>query len=208
MLLLEGIGTGIILSLIIGPVFFALIQHSMAYGFRQAVVMAAGILVSDAIYVVVSNYGFHWLSASSFFKSALGLAGGLILIAFGIVSFRNVSIQRPNSGGILVRSFSKRKGFLKGLSLNGINPFVLLFWISVAGLVNVRRDLTAYDKWIYYVGVLVTVFSIDILKAFVAKYLSRHVTPGLMRKLNRLVGTVLIVFGFRLVYFALQTLPI
>lgn len=199
---------GIILSLIIGPVFFALIQHSMTYGFRHAVVMALGILVSDAIYVLISNVGFQWLSANPFFKSALGLGGGLILVGFGIISFRKRNVQRPNTGGVLSKSFSKRKGFLKGLSLNGINPFVLLFWISVAGLVNVRRDLTAYDKILYYVGVLVTVFAIDILKAYVAKYLSRYITPRLMLKLNRLVGMVLIVFGFRLVYFALQTIPL
>lgn len=207
MLLLEGIATGMILSLIIGPVFFALIQHSMTYGFRQAMVMALGILVSDAIYVVISNIGFHWLSSSPIFKTSLGLGGGIILIGFGLVSFRKKSIQRPNSGGILVKSFSKSKGFLKGLSLNGINPFVLLFWISVAGLVNVRRDLTDYDKWLFYGGVLVTVFFIDVLKAYVAKHLSRFITPQLMQKLNRLVGMVLIVFGFRLVYFALQTIP-
>lgn len=199
---------GVILSLIIGPVFFALIQHGMTYGFRHAVVMALGILVSDAIYVLISNVGFQWLSANPFFKISLGLGGGLILIGFGIVSFRNKSIQRPNSGGILAESFSKRKGFLKGLSLNGINPFVLLFWISIAGLVNVKRDLMAYDKLLYYVGVLVTVFSLDILKAYVAKYLSLYITPRLMQKLNRLVGMVLIVFGFRLVYFALQTVAI
>jgi len=205
--LLEGIGMGVILSLIIGPVFFALIQHSMSYGFRQAVVMALGILVSDALYVVISHFGFNWLAGNPIVKLALGLGGGLILIGFGVVSFRKKSLQRPNTGGVFTKSFSKRKGFLKGLSLNGINPFVLLFWISVAGLVNVRRELTAYDKWLFYGGVLVTVFSIDVLKAYVAKHLSRFITPQLMQKLNRLVGMVLIVFGFRLVYFALQTIP-
>lgn len=199
---------GLLLSLIIGPVFFALIQHSMTYGFRQAVIMAVGILASDVLYVVISHIGFHWLSASPLFTSVLGFVGGLILMGFGLVFFGKENITRPNSGGVLAKSFPKRKGFVKGLSLNGINPFVLIFWISVAGLVNVRRDLTAYDKWLYYAGILLTVFSIDILKAYVAKHLSRFITARLMQKLNRLVGMVLIVFGFRLIYFALQTNPL
>jgi threonine/homoserine/homoserine lactone efflux protein len=101
----------------------------------------------------------------------------------------------------------KRKGFLKGLSLNGVNPFVLLFWISVAGVVNVRRGFSDADRWLYYIGVLATVFIIDILKAYIAGHLSRYITPMLMKKLNRLVGMVLIVFGMRLFYFALQTIP-
>jgi threonine/homoserine/homoserine lactone efflux protein len=159
------------------------------------------------MYVMISHFGFHWLSANPFVKSVLGRGGGGILIGFGLVSLMNKRIQRPNSGGVMSKSFSKRRGFLKGLSLNGINPFVLLFWISVAGLVNVRRDLSAADRWLYYFGVLLTVFIIDILKVYAAKTLSKYITPILMQKLNRLVGIVLLVFGFRLVYFALQTLP-
>ncbi len=62
----------VILSLIIGPVFFALIQHSITYGFHQAVIMALGILISDALYVVISHFGFHWLSANPFVKTARG----------------------------------------------------------------------------------------------------------------------------------------
>ena len=63
---------GVILFLIIGPVFFALIQHSMTYGFHQAVIMALGILISDVLYVVISHFGFHWLSANPFVKTARG----------------------------------------------------------------------------------------------------------------------------------------
>jgi len=78
----------------------------------------------------------------------------------------------------------------------------------VAGLVNVRRDLSASDKWLYYVGVLLTVFTIDVLKAYIAKYLSRYITPLLMQKLNRLVGMVLLIFGIRLLYLTFKTISL
>jgi threonine/homoserine/homoserine lactone efflux protein len=52
----------------------------------------------------------------------------------------------------------------------------------------------------YYVGILVTVFVIDLLKAYVAKQLSQFVTPRLMGWLNRLAGGVMIYFGVRMLW--------
>nr|MBI1229858.1 LysE family translocator [Cytophagales bacterium] len=195
---------GLLLSVMIGPVFFALIQHSIAHGFRQATFMAAGILISDTCYVLLAHFGSAWLASTLVFESVLGLGGGLVLMVFGVISFIKGNQQRPNSGGIVSTSISKRKGFFKGLGLNGINPFVLLFWISLAGLLNGRRDFSEYDRWLYYSALLATVFSFDVLKAYAATFLSVFITPNLLQKLNRMVGLVLMVYGLRLVYRALK----
>lgn len=195
---------GLLLSMMIGPVFFALIQHSIAYGFRQATVMAAGISMSDTCYMLLAHYGSAWLASTPLLESVLGLGGGLMLMVFGLVSFIKGNQQRPNSGGVIVSSVSKKKAFVKGLGLNGINPFVLLFWISLAGLLNGRQDFSEYDRWLYYTGLLATVFMLDILKAYAATFLSVFITPTLLQKLNRMVGLVLLLYGLRLVYRALK----
>jgi threonine/homoserine/homoserine lactone efflux protein len=48
--LLEGIELGLLLSMMIGPVFFALITTSMDQGFKQAAILAFGVLLSDLVY--------------------------------------------------------------------------------------------------------------------------------------------------------------
>ncbi|WP_194777364.1 LysE family translocator [Pararhodonellum marinum] len=206
--LAEGILMGLVLSMIIGPVFFALIQHSMSYGFKHAVFMALGILLSDSMYVLISHYGVSSFSKNPMIEGFLGYAGGMILIGFGIATFVKKGISRPNTGGFGKDKSKKRTGFLKGFTLNGINPFVLLFWISVAGLVNMKVDYSAKDVWFYYLGILGTVFLIDVLKAYIAKRLSQFVTPKLMLNLNRLVAAVLVFFGTRMIYFAVQNQPL
>lgn len=203
--IIEGVGMGLVLSMIIGPVFFALIQNSIEYGFRQSVFMAMGILLSDSIYVMISYFGVSYLGKIPMVEASLGYAGGIIMIGFGIVSFVKKGVQRPNSGGLPVQEVpKKRHGFLKGLSLNGVNPFVLLFWISVAGLVRLRASYTAMDVFFYYVGVLLTVFSTDLLKAYIAKKLRKFITPKLMLNLNRLVAVLLVFFGLRLLKYAID----
>ncbi len=82
----EGFSVGLLLSALIGPVFFALIQASLTNGFRYAAALATGILVSDLIYVLVTFFGIKFIAGFESFEVVLGLGGGLILIGFGINS--------------------------------------------------------------------------------------------------------------------------
>jgi len=200
--LIEGISMGLLLSAMIGPVFFTLIQNSIENGFRHSVVLAAGILLSDLIYVVITYYGVSLLSQNLYFEVYLGYLGGLVLIGFGISTYFKKNNDRISSGGIPIPKSKKTTGFLKGFTINGINPFVLLFWISIAGLVNVKSDFSQSDIFLYYFGILCTVFLIDLLKAFIAKQLKVFVTPIFMKRLNIAVAILLILFGLRLFKFA------
>ncbi|MEN2283653.1 LysE family transporter [Algoriphagus sp. SE2] len=196
--LLEGLSMGLLLSALVGPVFFTLIQSSLSQGFRYAAILAFGILVSDSIYVIITFSGVKLLADLSYFELVLGYVGGLILIGFGISSLMKKRVLRPNSGGMNISRFKKRSAFIKGFSINGINPFVLLFWISIASIVQMKDTFGTTEVWLYYLGILGTVFSIDILKAFIAKQLSHLVTPKMMGWLNKAVGLIMIGFGVRM----------
>ncbi|MEX0882001.1 MAG: LysE family translocator [Cyclobacteriaceae bacterium] len=200
--ILEGIGMGLVLSLIIGPVFFALIQNSLENGFRHSFFMALGILLSDSIFVIITYFGISFLIGNTAFKVILGYVGGMILVGIGWATWRARTMREPLSGNS--GTARKRKGFFKGLGLNGINPFVFLFWISVAGLVNLKSSFDTMDKAFYYMALLITVFSFDLFKAYMAQSLRRHITASLMLKMNRTVGILLIIFGIRMLYFAFQ----
>lgn len=198
----EGLSIGLLLSAMIGPVFFTLIQNSLENGFRYAAVLALGILVSDLVYVILTYLSVSIFASNPHFEVVLGFVGGLVLVGFGVSTLLKKRVSRPSSGGFPLPKAKKRTGFMKGFSINGINPFVMLFWISIAGLVNLKEGFGRAEVWLFYTGILLTVFVIDLLKAFIAKQLSRFVTAKLMAKLNYLVGVVLIYFGGRLIWFA------
>lgn len=198
--LLEGMSMGLLLSAIVGPVFFTLIQSSMEHGFYYATVLAFGILVSDSIYVILTFFGVKFLADTTYFELVLGYVGGAILVGFGISSLLKKKMIRPNTGGIEITLRSKRTAFAKGLGVNGINPFVLLFWISIASLVTLNSEWSGGQILNYYAGILLTVFALDILKAFLAKQLSHLMTPRLMWLLKKGVGVVMIFFGLRMIW--------
>lgn len=198
--LLEGISMGLLLSAIVGPVFFTLIQNSMEHGFRYAAMLAFGILVSDTIYVILTFFGIKFLADTTYFELVLGYVGGAILVGFGISSLLKKQMTRPNTGGIEIAIQRKRTAFAKGFGVNGVNPFVLLFWISIASLVSMKTDWNCGQVLNYYLGILLTVFSIDLVKAFMAKQLSHLMTPRLMWLLKKGVGLVMIFFGLRMIW--------
>jgi threonine/homoserine/homoserine lactone efflux protein len=200
--LLEGISMGLLLSAMIGPVFFTLIQSSLINGFRYAAMVALGIVFSDTLYVLLTYFGVKFLANTAAFEQVLGYVGGAILIGFGISYL--IKKQAAASDDTLpeVPKAKKRGAFLKGFSINGVNPFVLLFWISIASLVHLKVSFGSLDVFLYYTGILLTVFSIDLVKAYIAKRLSQFVTPGFLFWLNKGVGLAMIGFGLRLIWFA------
>lgn len=198
--LLEGIGMGLLLSLMVGPVFFTLITASMEQGFRQALVLALGILVSDLIYVAITFFGVNYLTESPVIEKVLGYVGGAILAGFGISFLRKKQVARPNSGAILFPKAKKRTAFAKGFGINGINPFVMLFWISIASMISLKTTWNNSNVISYYFGLLLTVFGIDLLKAFIAGKLSHMMTPKLRLILNRGVGILVCYFGMKMIW--------
>jgi threonine/homoserine/homoserine lactone efflux protein len=198
--ILEGISMGLLLSLMVGPVFFTLITASMEQGFRYASVLALGILISDLIYVAITYFGISLLTESPLIEKTLGYAGGVILVGFGISFWRKRQVDRPNTGGISMPKAKKRTAFIKGFGINGVNPFVMLFWISIASMVTLKSTWGHSEVFSYYFGLLITVFGIDLLKAYVAGKLSHLMTQRFRLILNRGVGLLVCYFGLKMIW--------
>lgn len=207
MVMLEALGQGVLfgllLSALIGPVFFALIQTGIAKGFSSGASMALGIAFSDALYVVVASLGVSFLIEQPTFQLWLGWLGGAILFLFGLTNLLKKPGDMQQKGSKQPRS-GLLKAMLHGFMLNGINPFVLLFWFSLASMVSLEYKFTVDLRLAFFGAILSTVLLIDLLKVYLANRLRRFVTPRFMGWLNKIVGVVLFGFSLRLFWFAFQ----
>lgn len=195
---IEGIKLGVLLSLMIGPVFFALLTTSMDHGFRQAAILALGVFFSDLVYVVLTYLGVHLLSLIPNVEKYLGLAGGLILLGFGI-SFIVKKVPLPDEAKVVTVP-KKRKTFLQGFGINGINPFVLLFWLSIASMVSIKNAWMFSDRVFFYVSLLGTIFGIDLLKAFLAGRLRKFLSPTGKKVIQVIAGLLICFFGVKMLW--------
>lgn len=210
MAVLEALGNGVLhgllLALLIGPVFFALIQTSIEKGFPSGAGMALGIALSDALYIVIASMGVAVLADNQDFQMWLGWIGGLIMLIFGFVNLlkkvqgNREQQQREEPSANLFRQF------IKGFVLNGINPFVLLFWIGIASMVALQYQYPRQEKLLFFAAIVLTVLLLDFTKAYAANRLRKILSSRFMSWMNRIVGIVLILFSFQLFYFAFEAL--
>ena len=53
-ILMYGFLTGMVMSVMLGTVFFALVQNSIDYGFRTGIFIALGVIASDLLLITLS----------------------------------------------------------------------------------------------------------------------------------------------------------
>ncbi|MFM2207366.1 MAG: hypothetical protein RL213_1341 [Bacteroidota bacterium] len=192
----SGITFGLALALMLGPVFFALLQTSIQEGFRSGISLALGVIISDimliaACYIFTSQVDFMHRH-----EQAMGIIGGTVLSAFGVFQL----LKKSKPAEIQDRKNAVHaKYLLKGFLLNTLNPMVLLFWLSVVGIVALRRHYTDADVITFFCSVVVTVFSTDLLKSAGAGRLRRILTEKVIRRMNVVTGLILIGFGAEMV---------
>jgi len=195
---ITGLLFGLVFIFSLGPGFFSLLQTSVQKGFKKAILMAFGISLSDILYVTLALMGVSSLLEKPSIRMWLGIGGTVVLIAYGIYSwFKKPKIYaEPES-----KDISYFKYLFKGFLLNGLNPFIMVFWVGIIGIVSVEYDYTYNQRVYFFVGVLNTILLSDILKAFIAFRLRKSITPKKILVINRSIGVILILFGLQLIYF-------
>lgn len=186
----KGIISGITVSFLIGPIFFALVELTISKGWRSGLFYIFGVLISDVVLIYIVETILIQFSFDNI-KSYIGLVGGILLIIFGIVTFfAKASIQSTNITNIKTLFQS----FLKGITINIFNPFVTIWWITMYSTISINYNLIL-DKILFYFGILLMVFLFDVLKMRFAYYLKQNLTIDKLLIVKKIVGVCLFIFG-------------
>lgn len=190
----------------IGPVFFVLLETSIRRGVRSALALDLGVLLSDLLYILIAYVFYSEVSAlNSGEKSGLlKIIGGSLFLLYAFSTFfKKVKEIKVDALGQIVQKPSDYVMLsLKGFLLNLANPMVIFYWFSVMTLAEKNTNSTDNQDgsiFFFILVLLITYFSIDILKIFGAKKLRPLVTDKLLVTLNRLIGIVFFGFGVFLI---------
>ena len=190
---LHGALLGLLLSIFVGPIFFVLIKTSIADGFKNAMYMVSGIFLSDLSCIIVCYLGLVEAFTDPDIKKWIMIIGGVILVVTGIVTYlkkKPINEDKISTGG--AKEFKlMAKGFLFNIS----TPTVILFWIGAVGFAVSSYHADTTHVVLYFVGVLGTVVTIDILKAYGASKIRKWFTPKVLGKINKVTGAGIFIFG-------------
>lgn len=199
MIVIKGIQFGIVLAFLAGPVFFTIIQTSAERGFAKGVLVALGVSISDAFYVVVCYLGLISLIESATFRDQMAFVGGSILIMFGLYHLLIKTRKSVASGTVATESKAFRY-ILKGFFINAFSPMVPILWIGYISVASIDLKLVKDSEFaVFFLSMLATVLLTDIAKAYLAGRLSTLITPQRMMWMNVVVGIALMLYGVRLI---------
>lgn len=207
-LLWNGIKLGLVLSVLTGPIVFALLQTSIEQGFRAGVMVAMGIWFSDLIFVAITYFGVSYVAELTKWDGLefwLGIAGGVILLVVG----GSMLLLKPPSAEHFeqpkaVRFSSRVSLWTKGFLINTINPFTFFFWLGVSATLFTKQALQPEQAQLFYGGLFGTIVCTDCAKVGLAKFIRRWLKPKNILFIRKIAGVTLLVFGIVLFVRALN----
>lgn len=199
--MIKGLGLGMILALSVGPVIFTILKQSINHGHRGGFSFVAGVWISDLFLVVISNMFTELVRQMMRFSSVIGYVGSAFLIGMGVyyAFFKKVRLKSEIFDQIPVFSTTDvARTALSGFFINTLNPSVIFFW-----LINATAFAASHTLW-----ERVVIFSVclglnmvaDILKVLMAGRIRDKLTGRTIGIINKVSGTILIVFGISLLY--------
>jgi L-lysine exporter family protein LysE/ArgO len=195
---IYGIGTGFLMSVLLGVIFFMLIQVGIKHDWKKGFTIASGVITGDILFVALAigftGYIRYFLREH---ESAISIFGGSVMLVMGVVTFAqsrgNMDISENTSTLRSARDF-----YLKPFVINLVNPANAAWWLGLYSMppaLNYETD----QKIVFAAGAVATVFFTEVGVAAAASKLKKYITVRILKRIDAVVGTALLLVGLRLV---------
>jgi len=196
---ITAIYLGVLLSFMIGPVFFVLIETSVTKGFRAALMFDLGVFFADICFIFFAYFSSYQFIEKIKDEPLLFVFGGLIMIMYGIISY----IKTKNNAYKNIVSDLPKKNYIslmiKGFLINFINIGVLGFWFMIFIVIGPVMNMNPNRIFTFFSVILSAYFIVDILKILVSKKLKNKLTATNIRKVKKITSVFLMVFGVAII---------
>lgn len=159
-LFVQGLLLGFGAALPLGPINL-LIMNEALRSYKKAVAIGLGAMSADISYLLLISYGITNFLQESILLKILALLGSVFLIylAFLIFKTRNQHIDKMK----ITKEATLLSNYTKGYLLTLLNPYTVLFWLSVTSYSTTTQSLgitllgliCAIMIWIFFMPYLI-----------------------------------------------------
>ena len=196
-LILSAILIGFLLStILIGPVFFLLIETSIRKSWKSAVTLDLGVVAADILCIAAAYFGSKdfadYVTTHPQFYRIYILAGFFVTIYGIFMFFSKPKLHLENNTEVVSKNYLRT--FFNGFVMNLLNIGVIVFWFVIVSSIMIQYPVPS--DFVLYMGVvLLTYFTIDLIKIFLAGKLQKRITDDMVFKIRKGVGVCLLIFG-------------
>ncbi|MBL7811965.1 MAG: LysE family transporter [Bacteroidetes bacterium] len=192
-----GILTGFLMSVLLGVIFFMLIQTGVKHGYKKGITIASGVIAGDIVFVILAigftGYISRFLAQHS---DKVSITGGIVLLIMGVFTYlqeRKLNqTDKPLKGMKHTRDF-----FIKPFFINLLNPANAAWWLGLYSIPPALNYTTPH-KIVFAIGAVGTVFFTEIGIAVAADKLKKFIKPVILKRVDSVVAAALILVGLHL----------
>lgn len=193
-ILKNGLLTGLILQLALGPVFFFIINLTLQRSLLDGLVGALAITLVDYFYITLSILGADVLLKNKKTKKVFGIVSSAVLIIFGAVIIKNLMASGVGSVAN-INSTSLLSSFVTVFFLGISSPMTIIFFTSLFTAKAIEYNYKNKQLIFFGVGTGLATFLFMSLSAVLISLLKGVIPMLLIQSLNIVVGCLLIGYG-------------
>jgi len=208
--IIKGLLLGLILSISLGPVIFAILKQSITNGRKAGYIFVAGVSTSDIGLLLIANIFTSIFLLVLDHKAFIAMAGAGFLLLLGLYTlfFKKIKIEYDEKGEEKV--FRKRDYlgiYISGFLMNTLNPSVFIFWFAWTAAIGASAAETnnpVQYKFLVFATCLVFLLLSDLIKVALASRLRPSLTEKNLIWINRISAIIILVFSAALFWGALK----
>jgi len=190
----NGLATGLILQLAIGPVFFFIVNLTIQRSILDGLVAVLAVTIVDYLYITLAILGVGKLLERKKVKKVFGFIGSTVLIIFGWVIIKGV-IGSDISANANPTSSNYLTSFTSVFFLTISSPMTIVFFTSLFATKAIELNYTKRELLIFGLSTGSATFIFLGTSVILFSLIGSAIPVMLIRVLNIMVGILLIGYG-------------
>jgi threonine/homoserine/homoserine lactone efflux protein len=190
----NGLATGLILQLAIGPVFFFIINLALQKTIFDGLIGALAVTIVDYFYITLSIIGIGKLLENGKIKIMFGVISSIVLVIFGFTIIKGVISER-----ILISTITNSTSLFSSFSsvflLTITNPMTIVFFTSIFTAKALEYSYTKKELFIFGFGTSLATLLFMGTSVILSSLIKGSIPIFLIQILNLIVGCLLIGYG-------------
>lgn len=125
-----------------GPLFFETITQGTKTGAKSGLIFSVAHTVVEFSLIMLFAFGLITIANTPVIKLTIGVLGGIVLIFFGIFQIYKSNLSKSKEQ--IDKKPSHQHLFLIGVIFTGLNPYFIIWWLTVgAQLIIIAYEFAA-----------------------------------------------------------------
>ena len=190
----NGLMTGLVLKLAIGPVFFFIVNLTLQKTIFDGVAGAIAVTLADYVYITLAIVGIGKLLEHKKIKKIFGVISSIVLILFGIIMIKGIVGGNINTSGT-VNSANVLTSFISVFLLTISSPLTIVMWTSLFAAKTIEYNYTKKELFIFGFSTGLATFIFMGSAVILFSFIKSSVPIQFIQILNLIVGCLLIGYG-------------